>query len=67
MNPLKRNRRAKAKRRYNTLARQFGVSSPVERTTQTGNRDHGCPFKGKDLFSGMMKHYKDRVFIDEEG
>lgn len=34
---------------------------------QPGNPDRGCPFRGKDLYSGQWRKAADRMFIMENG
>jgi hypothetical protein len=60
MNKEKRNRRAKMKCKHNNYARHYGILSH-EQSLNLGNKDSGCPFTGKDRFSGMMRKFVDRL------
>jgi len=68
MNAEKRRQRAKTKAQHNRYARHFGnEEGTVLPWIRIGNQDFGCPFRGKDLFSGMWKRSKDRLFKMENG
>jgi hypothetical protein len=39
-----------------------GVKQPVG-MVNTGNRDHGIPYKGKDKYSGQFRQFADRILM----
>jgi hypothetical protein len=43
-----------------------GVKQPVGMII-TGNKDHGCPYTGKDKFSGQNRKFADRIDTSERG
>jgi hypothetical protein len=42
-----------------------GVKQPVGMITM-GNKDQGCPYTGKDKFSGQRRQFADRAIQDYE-
>ncbi len=68
MNQAKRLARARVKAKHMSYARHH--ADPAESTNmpfnRIGNRDWGCPYHGKDRFSGQWKRFAERSYQERK-
>lgn len=67
MNQAKRLARAKVKAKGMNYARHYGENEGTALPfMRIGNRDWGCPFRGRDRFSGQWKKFTDRSYQERK-